>query len=160
MTANRACVGMAHILISQNSLPFRCKSEYTRDQSRFPVLARLAGARRRTSRLPERPVSATAAGLPAKDAHQSSNANALEGSQAPNSEQRYHALQPYQVSVPKRGILGSSRYAKRLRAQVVEAARDKSRSVPPVGLAYLCVSYSNILYPRTCKHVRDALLPG
>lgn len=42
-------------------------------------------------------------------------------------ERRQRALAPYLVSAPKRGIIGTSKYADRLRKQVVAAARDPKR---------------------------------
>ncbi|KXZ56033.1 hypothetical protein GPECTOR_2g1585 [Gonium pectorale] len=43
------------------------------------------------------------------------------------ARKRARTLAPYLVAAPKRGIIGNSKYADRLRRQVVEAARDKSR---------------------------------
>lgn len=43
------------------------------------------------------------------------------------ARKRSRALAPYLVTAPKHGIIGSSKYAERLRKQVVECARDKSR---------------------------------
>lgn len=43
------------------------------------------------------------------------------------SLERVRALLPYLVSAPRRGVVGSSRYAQRLRAQVLAAARDPER---------------------------------
>ncbi|KAG2494498.1 hypothetical protein HYH03_007267 [Edaphochlamys debaryana] len=40
---------------------------------------------------------------------------------------RQRALAPYLVAAPQHGIIGNSKYAERLRKQVVEAARDKDR---------------------------------
>eukprot|EP00879_Flechtneria_rotunda_P013356 GHRR01013946.1.p1 GENE.GHRR01013946.1~~GHRR01013946.1.p1 ORF type:complete len:902 (+),score=300.53 GHRR01013946.1:340-3045(+) len=45
-----------------------------------------------------------------------------------DEERRQRALQPYLVSTPKRGIVGNSKYADRLRRQIVAAARDHKRS--------------------------------
>ncbi len=36
-------------------------------------------------------------------------------------------LKPYLMPSPKRGIIGNSKYAERLRKQLVAAARDTSR---------------------------------
>ena len=36
-----------------------------------------------------------------------------------------HMLQPYLVAAPKRGVIGNSRYAQRLRMQIIEAARNR-----------------------------------
>lgn len=46
---------------------------------------------------------------------------------AQETKARQHALAPYLVSAPKRGVIGNSRYAQRLRRQIVDASRDKSR---------------------------------
>eukprot|EP00887_Chlorella_sp_A99_P003164 scaffold9.g3164.t1 len=40
---------------------------------------------------------------------------------------RQSKLAPYLVAPPRRGILGSSRFAQRLRKEIVQAARDKTR---------------------------------
>ena len=40
---------------------------------------------------------------------------------------RQQALAPYVVTAPKRGVIGNSRYAQRLRREIVQASRDKSR---------------------------------
>ncbi len=45
------------------------------------------------------------------------------------ARKRSRALAPYLVTAPKHGIIGSSKYAERLRKQVVECARDRSRWV-------------------------------
>ncbi|KAI8465837.1 MAG: cyclic nucleotide-binding protein [Monoraphidium minutum] len=42
-------------------------------------------------------------------------------------ERRQRALAPYLVAAPKRGVIGTSKYAERLRKQIVEAARDPLR---------------------------------
>ena len=42
---------------------------------------------------------------------------------------RWQELRPYLVSSPKRGVIGSSRYAKRLRSQILAASKAASRSV-------------------------------
>ncbi len=42
---------------------------------------------------------------------------------------RERALAPYRVLAPKRGVIGSSRYAERLRKQLVAAARDPNKCV-------------------------------
>eukprot|EP00883_Tetradesmus_obliquus_P009178 jgi/Sobl393_1/19957/SZX72903.1 len=42
-------------------------------------------------------------------------------------ERRNRALQPYRVTTPSRGIIGNSKYADRLRRQIVAAARDPQR---------------------------------
>lgn len=36
-----------------------------------------------------------------------------------------HALQPYLLAAPRRGVIGNSRYAKRLRKQIIAAARNR-----------------------------------
>ena len=36
-----------------------------------------------------------------------------------------HMLQPYLVAAPKRGVIGNSRYAQRLRKQIIDAARNR-----------------------------------
>ena len=41
--------------------------------------------------------------------------------------QRSVALAPYLVTAPKRGVIGNSRYAQRLRREIVQASRDKER---------------------------------
>ena len=43
--------------------------------------------------------------------------------------QRSVALAPYLVTAPKRGVIGNSRYAQRLRREIVQASRDKERYV-------------------------------
>ncbi|PNH01184.1 Nif-specific regulatory protein [Tetrabaena socialis] len=45
------------------------------------------------------------------------------------ARRRARALAPFLVTAPKQGIVGSSKYADRLRKQVVEAARDAGRRV-------------------------------
>ncbi|GLC68372.1 hypothetical protein PLESTF_000684000 [Pleodorina starrii] len=47
--------------------------------------------------------------------------------EAKKARKRHRALAPYLVSSPTHGIIGSSKYADRLRRQVVAAARDSSR---------------------------------
>ena len=42
-------------------------------------------------------------------------------------QERAAALQPYRVAAPKRGVMGSSRYAQALRRAIVQASRDKTR---------------------------------
>ncbi|MEW5308688.1 MAG: hypothetical protein WDW38_000627 [Sanguina aurantia] len=55
------------------------------------------------------------------------------------SQARARALAPYLVAAPKRGIVGSSSYADRLRKQVVMAARDPNRGAVLVfGEVGLC----------------------
>ena len=44
------------------------------------------------------------------------------------SEDRQRALAPYRVSAPKRGIVGNSSYAVRLRSQIIAASRDPLRN--------------------------------
>lgn len=44
------------------------------------------------------------------------------------SEDRQRALAPYRVSAPKRGIVGNSSYAVRLRSQIIAASRDRMRN--------------------------------
>ena len=51
--------------------------------------------------------------------------------------QRQLALAPYLVTAPKRGVIGNSRYAQRLRAEIVEASRDKDRFVEPGYVGYV-----------------------
>jgi transcriptional regulator with AAA-type ATPase domain len=46
---------------------------------------------------------------------------------AEGDERRQRALQPFLVAAPKRGIVGGSRYADRLRRQIVTASRDPTR---------------------------------
>ena len=41
---------------------------------------------------------------------------------------KWQELRPYLVSSPKRGVIGNSRYAKRLRAQILAAAKAGNRS--------------------------------
>ncbi|GAQ87672.1 hypothetical protein KFL_003690030 [Klebsormidium nitens] len=41
---------------------------------------------------------------------------------------RQHALRPHLVNCPRRGVIGNSRYAVRLRKEIVQAAKDKNRS--------------------------------
>ena len=40
------------------------------------------------------------------------------------------ALRAYTVTSPRVGIIGSSRYAKRLRSQIVKASQDSARFIP------------------------------
>ena len=86
------------------------------------------------SRIPHRyrrciqpPITATAAGVPANlpPAETPPAAYDAAGGQDPDQQQR--ELRPFLVPSPNRGIIGNSRYARRLRAQVVEAARDPHR---------------------------------
>jgi transcriptional regulator with AAA-type ATPase domain len=42
-------------------------------------------------------------------------------------QKRLALLQPYLVQAPKHGVIGNSKYAKRLRKQIVQAARDPDR---------------------------------
>lgn len=42
---------------------------------------------------------------------------------------RWQDLRPYLVSNPRRGVIGNSRYAKRLRSQILAAAKSDTRSV-------------------------------
>ena len=58
-------------------------------------------------------------------------------------------LQPYIVSAPRRGLIGNSRYATRLRRQIVDASRDKSRCA---GSRADCGTTHTVL--------RDELLPS
>eukprot|EP00882_Tetradesmus_deserticola_P011080 GHRQ01011715.1.p1 GENE.GHRQ01011715.1~~GHRQ01011715.1.p1 ORF type:complete len:603 (+),score=315.83 GHRQ01011715.1:299-2107(+) len=51
---------------------------------------------------------------------------AMEANQQ-SEERRSRALQPYRVTTPSRGIIGNSKYADRLRRQIVAAARDPQR---------------------------------
>lgn len=37
---------------------------------------------------------------------------------------RQHNLQPYLVPAPKLGVIGKSRYASRLRKQIIQASRN------------------------------------
>lgn len=62
-----------------------------------------------------------------------SQSDAEERPAAPvdKESQRLQELYPYLVPNPRRGVIGNSRYARRLRNQVVEAARDKTRYPPP-----------------------------
>lgn len=54
-------------------------------------------------------------------------------------ERRQRFLEPYLVASPKVGIIGSSKYADRLRKQVISASRDTTRSpVVVVGEAGMC----------------------
>eukprot|EP00878_Enallax_costatus_P004842 GHUV01005096.1.p1 GENE.GHUV01005096.1~~GHUV01005096.1.p1 ORF type:complete len:906 (+),score=289.25 GHUV01005096.1:167-2884(+) len=56
-----------------------------------------------------------------------------------SEERRNRALQPYRVTTPRRGIVGNSKYADRLRRQIVSAARDPTRrSVLIFGEPGLC----------------------
>ena len=52
--------------------------------------------------------------------------------------EREAALRPYLVSAPKCGVVGTSKYADRLRRQVVAASRDPARrdggALRPLGL--------------------------
>ena len=41
---------------------------------------------------------------------------------------KWQELRPYLVSSPKRGVIGNSRYAKRLRSQILAAAKAGNRS--------------------------------
>lgn len=48
--------------------------------------------------------------------------------------QRETALRPYLVAAPKCGVVGTSKYADRLRRQVVSASRDPARRVACVTM--------------------------
>lgn len=43
------------------------------------------------------------------------------------NKERQQALLPYIVAAPKRGVIGTSRYADTLRKRIVKASRDKTR---------------------------------
>ena len=75
-------------------------------------------------------VSATAAGLPAEQTPAVPLPAALDAVELRDPDQRQRELRPFLVPSPNRGIIGNSRYARRLRAQVVEAARDPRRYPP------------------------------
>ncbi len=43
---------------------------------------------------------------------------------------KWQTLRPFLVASPKRGIIGNSKYAMRLRRDILEAARDPTRCDP------------------------------
>ena len=47
--------------------------------------------------------------------------------QLSQNKERQQALLPYLVAAPKRGVIGTSRYADTLRRRIVKASRDKTR---------------------------------
>ncbi len=60
--------------------------------------------------------------------------------QAQEEAARWQALRPYLVASPRRGIIGNSKYARRLRSQTIEAAKDPGR----------CMQFP-LLIPNTLK---------
>jgi hypothetical protein len=66
--------------------------------------------------------------LPRGHLRSQAHAAALHCSQAAAADKaRARALQPYLISAPTHGIIGNSRFASRLRKEVVGAAREEGR---------------------------------
>lgn len=61
---------------------------------------------------------------------------------------RSQALQPFMMPPPTRGVVGTSRFAQRMKAQVMQAAKDPLRCVP--SHTCLCPCHCSYIFSCCC----------